>query len=121
MDAKTRQQLETRYFHASFDEIWQETKSYWNDRNPREIEIAEARPKHKLSLLFRWYFGYSMRLAFQGNRDHKVNFQIHSGPAMGAFNQWVKGTPLEDWRNRHVDDIAERLMAEASQLLSTYG
>jgi trans-AT polyketide synthase/acyltransferase/oxidoreductase domain-containing protein len=46
-----------------------------------------------------------------------VDYQIHCGPAMGAFNQWVKGTDLEDWRNRHVDEIAERLMRAAAQFL----
>jgi len=37
---------------------------------------------------------------------------------MGAFNQWVKGTALENWRNRHVDEIAEKLMQETAALLN---
>jgi hypothetical protein len=36
---------------------------------------------------------------------------------LGAFNQWVKGTPLEDWRNRHVDEIGEKLLKETAELL----
>jgi trans-AT polyketide synthase/acyltransferase/oxidoreductase domain-containing protein len=36
---------------------------------------------------------------------------------MGAFNQWIKGTDLEDWRNRHVDEIAVRLMRAAAEFL----
>ena len=48
----------------------------------------------------------------------KNNFQIHSGPAIGAFNQWVKGTELENWKNRHVDEIAEKLMTETAAYLN---
>ena len=70
-----------------------------------------------MALVFRWYFGYSSRIAFEGDMDHKVNFQVHTGPAMGAFNQWVKGTELEDWRNRHVDQIGIKLMEETGSLL----
>jgi len=31
-----------------------------------------------------------------------VDYQVHTGPALGAFNQWVKGTSLEDWRKRQI-------------------
>jgi trans-AT polyketide synthase/acyltransferase/oxidoreductase domain-containing protein len=37
---------------------------------------------------------------------------------MGTFNQWVKGTALEKWRNRHVDEIAEKLMPGTAELLN---
>jgi trans-AT polyketide synthase, acyltransferase and oxidoreductase domains len=47
-----------------------------------------------------------------------VDFQVHCGPALGAFNQWVAGTELQSWRGRHVDQIAERLMAAAADHLS---
>ncbi|PYV42946.1 MAG: hypothetical protein DMG06_12350 [Acidobacteria bacterium] len=50
-----------------------------------------------------------------------VDFPIShlvGGPALGAFNQWVKGTELESWRPRHVDQIAEKLMKETAILLS---
>lgn len=83
-----------------------------------EIEKAERNPKHKMALIFRWYFGYSSRLALQGNVESKVDYQIHCGPALGAFNQWVKGTGLEDWRNRHVDEIGKKLMTETAELLN---
>ncbi len=56
-------------------------------------------------------------MAFAGDLEHKVNFQIHTGPALGAFNQWVKGTNLESWRNRHVDEIGLKLMEETADLL----
>jgi trans-AT polyketide synthase/acyltransferase/oxidoreductase domain-containing protein len=61
-----------------------------------------------MALIFRWYFGYSTQLALSGDSKRRVDYQIHCGPALGAFNQWVKGTELENWRNRHVDVIAGR-------------
>lgn len=117
IDATTRAQLETRYFKKSIAEIFAETKQYYLGVMPQAIERAEKDPKQKMALVFRWYFIHTARLALRGNLDDKVDYQIHCGPAMGAFNQWVKGTPLENWRNRHVDDIGQRLMVAAAQLL----
>ena len=36
---------------------------------------------------------------------------------MGAFNDWVRGTDLEDWQCRHVDLITERLLAATAKVL----
>jgi trans-AT polyketide synthase/acyltransferase/oxidoreductase domain-containing protein len=85
---------------------------------PEEIEKAERNPKHKMALIFKWYFVHTMRLAMRGSSEQKVDYQIHCGPAMGAFNQWVKGTALENWRNRHVDEIADQLMLGTAELLN---
>jgi trans-AT polyketide synthase/acyltransferase/oxidoreductase domain-containing protein len=54
----------------------------------------------------------------RGTEDEKVNYQVHCGPALGSFNQWVKGTELESWRNRHVSDIGERIMKGAAAVLA---
>jgi trans-AT polyketide synthase/acyltransferase/oxidoreductase domain-containing protein len=105
------------YFKKPISEIWAETKNYFIKNGQKaEIKKAEKNAKHKMALVFRWYFGYSSRLAFAGDMDNKVNFQIHTGPSLGAFNQWVKGTPLESWRNRHVEQIGIRLMEETGKL-----
>jgi trans-AT polyketide synthase/acyltransferase/oxidoreductase domain-containing protein len=117
IDEKTRAQIESRYFKRSFEEVYQETKDFYLKVAPEQVEKAERNPKQKLALIFRWYFVHTNRLALQGIADQKVDFQIHCGPAMGAFNQWVKGTRYEDWRNRHVDEIAELLMNGAASLL----
>lgn len=115
---KTKLQLEKNYFKRPIAKIWEETQNYLKLKNKEEeILKAEKRPKHKMSLIFKWYFGYSSRLSFEGDIDNKVDFQIHTGPALGAFNQWVKGTQLEDWRNRHVDEIGEKIMEETAALL----
>lgn len=115
LDSKTRQQLQQRYFKKNFDEIYEECKRFYP---ASEIKRADQNPKHKMALVFRWYFGYSSRLALGGHTEGKVDFQVNCGPALGAFNQWVKGGPLENWRNRHVDEIGEKLMRETAELLN---
>ncbi|MUL34426.1 ACP S-malonyltransferase [Priestia megaterium] len=115
IDNKTKKQLQEKYFKRSFDDIFNDIKSRYSIE---EIEKAERNPKHKMALIFRWYFGYTTHLALNGIVDHKVDYQIHCGPSLGAFNQWVRGTVLEDWRARHVDEIADKLMKETAVLLN---
>jgi trans-AT polyketide synthase/acyltransferase/oxidoreductase domain-containing protein len=117
IDSQTRKQLEEKYFRRSFEDIWIETKNYFSRVDP-EFEKSKLSPKQKMSLIFKWYFAHSTRMAMRGVEEEKVNYQVHCGPALGAFNQWVKGTALESWRNRHVSDIAERIMSGAAALLT---
>ncbi len=95
--------------------MYEDVKAYYP---ASEVEKADKNPKYKMALIFRWYFGYSTRLALSGDQESIVDFQVQCGPALGAFNQWVKGTALEDWRNRHVDEIGFRIMNEAAEILS---
>jgi trans-AT polyketide synthase/acyltransferase/oxidoreductase domain-containing protein len=115
IDPHTRKQIEEKYFGRSFEEVWAETKSHYASRFSG---MQEPTPKQKMSLIFRWYFVHTTRLAMRGVEDARVNYQVHCGPALGSFNQWVKGTPLESWRNRHVADLAERIMNGAASVLS---
>ena len=39
-----------------------------------------------------------------------MDYQIWCGPAMGAFNQWAKGSFLDKPENRHVADLAQNLL-----------
>jgi trans-AT polyketide synthase/acyltransferase/oxidoreductase domain-containing protein len=117
IDDKTRAQLETRYFQRSLEEVYRETKEFYLKVAPEQIERAEKNPKAKMALVFRSYFVNSSRLAQKGVPEGKVDYQIHCGPALGAFNQWVKGTRLESWRNRHADEIGAILMNQAAELL----
>jgi trans-AT polyketide synthase, acyltransferase and oxidoreductase domains len=114
IDLPTRKQIEDKYFGRSFEEVWAETKKHYAGR----LAGAEPTPKQKMSLIFRWYFVHTTRLAMGGVEAGRVNYQVHCGPALGSFNQWVKGTPLESWRNRHVADLAERIMTGAASVLS---
>lgn len=116
---RTRRQLEGTFFKKSFDEIWLETMAYFKSQKlDHEIAKAEANPKHKMALVFRWYFAYCTRIAMEGKGEDRVNYQIQTGPALGSFNQWVKGTTLEDWRNRHVDEIAMKLLDATAEHLT---
>jgi trans-AT polyketide synthase/acyltransferase/oxidoreductase domain-containing protein len=117
IDDKTREQIQTKYFKRSFEEVWEETRKYYMSYLPEVIERVEGNPKHKLALIFRWYFVHSTRLSMKGSQGQKVDYQIQCGPAMGAFNEYVRGTPLESWRNRHADKIAELLMKDTAALL----
>jgi trans-AT polyketide synthase, acyltransferase and oxidoreductase domains len=119
IDAPLRQTLEKTCFRRPLDEVWQDVREHYRQRHPEQLEKAERNPKHRMALVFRWYFAHTTRLAMSGETAHAVDFQVHCGPAMGAFNRFVRGTDLEDWRHRHVDVIAERLMAGAADILNT--
>ncbi len=85
IDDKTQTQIEERYFGRSFDEVWQETKNFYLKEKPDEIEKAEKNPKHKMALIFRWYFVHTTRLAMKGSQEQQVDYQIHSGSALGSI------------------------------------
>ena len=108
--AADRERIEKKILKDSFDNIWKDTKDYFSRMDPSKIPQAEKNPKMKMALVFRWYLGNSSRWAVQGNPDRKFDMQIWCGQAMGAFNLWVKGTPLEKAENRHVGEVAELLL-----------
>ena len=116
---KTQLQIQEKFFKKTFDDVWTETRQHLLFTNrPDEVDNAEQNSKAKMARIFRWYFAHSMQLAFAGNHNERVNFQVHTGPALGAFNQWVKGTPLESWQNRHVAEIGEKIMRDTADLLT---
>lgn len=115
IDSGTKKYIEEKYFKKSIEQVYEDIKAYY----PAEIiEKAERIPKRKMALIFRWYFTYSTRLAMNGDKHSKVDYQVHCGPALGAFNQWVKGTIFENWKNRHVDEIGQKIMVETAEYLN---
>jgi trans-AT polyketide synthase, acyltransferase and oxidoreductase domains len=116
IDARTRDTIEETYFRRSFDQVWQETREYYlASGRTADAERVAAAPKLKMAAVFKWYFAHTIGLALAGRVADQVNFQVHCGPAMGAFNRFVAGTPLQDWRARDVDTIAGTLMSGAAQ------
>ncbi|MCH6160827.1 ACP S-malonyltransferase [Streptomyces marispadix] len=116
LPAKTRALLEKSYFHRTLDEIWAEVCDHYRGKGePGVVEKAAQQPKLRMALVFRWYFAYSARLALTGQPGDKVNYQVHTGPALGAFNQWVKGTATEPWQARHADSIGLMLLEGAAE------
>ncbi|UUA73390.1 PfaD family polyunsaturated fatty acid/polyketide biosynthesis protein [Cellvibrio sp. QJXJ] len=120
LDERTSLQIQEKYFKKSFDDVWEETKAYYRRVDPSKVDENKINPKQKMALIFRWYFVHSTRLAMNGDSEQKVDYQIHCGPALGAFNQWVRDTELNSWRNRKVADIAEKIMCETAATISLF-
>jgi trans-AT polyketide synthase/acyltransferase/oxidoreductase domain-containing protein len=116
---KTRIQLERDYFKCSLDEEWKRTKAFFTDRDFRQIVRAEQDPRHKMALVFRSYLGQSSKWATTGHPDRKMDYQIWCGPAMGAFNAWVRGSFMENPENRDTVTIAMNLLFGACTLTRT--
>jgi trans-AT polyketide synthase, acyltransferase and oxidoreductase domains len=112
--AAERTQLEKTVFRLSFDEVWRQTREFFERRDPPQVPKAEADPKHKMALVFRWYLGQSSRWANAGVADRKLDYQVWCGPAMGAFNEWTKGSFLEQAKNRTVVAVALNLLYGAT-------
>lgn len=105
-----RQKLEQQVFRANLDEIWAKTVAFFQERDPEQITRANENPKRKMALIFRWYLGLSSRWANTGEAGREMDYQIWCGPAMGAFNDWTRGTYLEKPENRYAADVAEQLL-----------
>ncbi|MBW7982905.1 ACP S-malonyltransferase [Enterobacillus tribolii] len=106
-----RSKLERTVFKRSLDEVWEECLKYLKAAGrDKDVALASANPKVRMARIFRWYFSYSTLLSFSNSPDDIVNYQVQTGPAIGAFNQWVKGTDMEHWQQRHVDNIALSLL-----------
>jgi PfaB family protein len=89
--------LEKKTLSRTVEEVWKETTNFYINRLHDEAKIkrAETDPKLKMSLVFRWYLSKSSGWANRGEKDRRLDFQIWCGPAMGAYNQFVKGSYLD--------------------------
>ena len=112
--SEQRDILERDFFRCRFEDEWEQTKKFFTRRDPRQIDLAEKNPKHKMALVFRSYLGRSSNWANAGDQTRKIDYQIWCGPAIGAFNHWVKGSFLEKWENRSVVTVAMNLMTGAA-------
>ena len=114
---KTRANIERTIFQRPLEEVWQACVSFFSTRDPQELTRADKDPKHKMALIFRWYLGLSSRWAITGEPTRHMDAQIWCGPAIGAFNDWTKGSFLADPKNRDVVTVAVNLMAGAAALI----
>ncbi|OQY27467.1 MAG: 2-nitropropane dioxygenase [Candidatus Cloacimonetes bacterium 4572_55] len=105
-----RDMIEKKIFHRSFDEVWRQTSRYFQERDVSRIHKAEKNPKYKMALIFRWYLGQASHWANRGEASRKIDYQIWCGPAMGAFNEWTRGSFLEKAENRDVVTVAMNLL-----------
>ncbi|MBI9074812.1 MAG: PfaD family polyunsaturated fatty acid/polyketide biosynthesis protein [Desulfatibacillum sp.] len=109
-----REKLENQIFKKTLDEVWNNTVEFFSRRDPALVAKAEADPKKKMALIFRWYLGLSSRWANTGEPGREMDYQIWCGSCMGAFNAWVRGTDLEAPENRKVADVARHLLRGAA-------
>ncbi len=124
--ATERARVERDLLRADFDAAWASTRAFWLTRDPAEVARAEADPKHRMALVFRSYLGLSSRWAIDGVAERSADYQIWCGPAMGAFNAWVRGSVLESPQRREVLQVARNLLEGAAaitraQQLRSYG
>ncbi len=82
IDSGTRDEIERRYLRRPFAEVLAEVG-------------PGGSPKQDMAAVFRSYLVQGLALARQGDATRKVDYHIPCGPAMGAFNDWVRGTELE--------------------------
>ena len=109
-----RQQLEKEVFRLPLSTVWQQTREFWQKRDPTQVERAERDDKHRMALCFRWYLGLSSKWAMDGVAERSLDYQIWCGPAMGAFNDWVCGSFLEPVDARRVTQVARNLLEGAA-------
>ncbi|MBY8886112.1 PfaD family polyunsaturated fatty acid/polyketide biosynthesis protein [Streptomyces sp. PTM05] len=112
--AGDRARLEGELFHRPLEAVWSQVAAYLGRHDPERAERARDDPRLRMALVFRWYLGSSSRWAVAGDRDRQGDFQIWCGPAMGAFNAWVRGTPWSTPDNRHAAMVAEALLSGAA-------
>ncbi len=112
--AADRQTLERDFFQCAFETEWLQTRQFFEERDPRQIERAEQDPHHKLALVFRAYLGKSSKWANAGDPSRQMDYQVWCGPGIGAFNQWTRGSVLEKPENRDCVTVALNLLVGAA-------
>jgi PfaD family protein len=111
-----REKLEKTFFRAPLDDVWQNTRAYFLNRDPHQAERGDRDPKHRMALVFRWYLGQAAHWAKDGDSGRKIDYQIWCGPAMGGFNEWASGSFLESPSRRTVAGVARNILFGAAVL-----
>jgi trans-AT polyketide synthase/acyltransferase/oxidoreductase domain-containing protein len=111
---KIRLSIEKDLLRSTFGQAWEQTRHFFEERDPGQIQRAEQNPKHKMALVFRSYLGQASLWAKTGEPNRAIDYQIWCGPAMGAFNAWARGSFLEGAGQRRIDTIAMNLLYAAA-------
>ena len=109
--------VEKQLLRATLEDAWASTRAFFMQRDPAQVERAERDPKHKMALVFRSYLGLSSRWANAGEATRAMDYQVWCGPAMGAFNEWTRGSYLEAPQQRTVVVVAQNLLVGAARQL----
>ena len=111
-----REELEKKYFRSTLEEAWEGCRRFFAERDETQLRRAAEDPHHQLALLFRSYLGQASKWANAGVVDRRLDYQVWCGPAMGAFNEWARGSFLESWEERRAVVIAKNLLVGAAVL-----
>lgn len=117
IDENLLRHIQKNYFNKSSICIYREMLKIFSTD---EINKAKTDSKYKMALILRWYFNYCKNLALRGLKFDKLNYQVYCSESMGTFNRWVKGTKLKDWRQRHADTIAVKIMNETAKAMEEH-
>ena len=109
-----REFVEKQLLRATIAEAWRNTREFFLKRDPGQVERAERDPKHRMALVFRSYLGLSSRWANSGEVTRVMDYQVWCGPAMGAFNEWARGSFLEQPENRQAVLVGQNLLYGAA-------
>lgn len=112
--AEEREKLERQVFKRSLDSVWEDTAKFFSERDPEQLAKANASPKRKMALVFRWYLGLSSRWSAAGEKGRELDYQVWCGPSIGPFNDWTRGSYLAEVEKREVVDVALHLMTGAA-------
>jgi PfaD family protein len=84
-----KQMLERTLFKKSLDAEWEQTRLFFQERDPAQLSKAASDPRHKMPCL-PILSGTILALGKTGKQDRILDYQIWCGPAIGAFNEWVR-------------------------------
>lgn len=115
-----RKRLEKQVFRMSLTQVWENTQRFFQQRDPNQLVLAAQNPKHKMALIMRSYLGQASLWARDGQSERKVDYQIWCGSAMGAFNEWARGSFLEEWQKRRVVCVALNILYGAAKVLRVH-
>lgn len=118
IDDSTRRTIQDKYFNASFEAVYADVEHELDASAPAVLGEAKQSPRRRMALTFKWYCERGLRMAQEGVHAERLNFGIHCGPALAAFNQRTQGGGLAQWRERHVDAIAQEIMGGAADFLT---
>ncbi|MGJ0509831.1 MAG: PfaD family polyunsaturated fatty acid/polyketide biosynthesis protein [Methylocystis sp.] len=113
---KERRWLETQVLRESVSDAWANCRDYLRRAHPTQMARAEHDAKLRMALVFRRYLFLGAEWARDGADDRRIDYQIWCGPAMGAFNDWVRGSALEPIGSRTVAAIGRNLLEGAAAI-----
>lgn len=116
LPAADRTALEKTIFRLPLETVWQQTQAFFRERDPSQLDRAARDGKHRMALVFRWYLGQSSGWANTGEPTRTVDYQVWCGPAMAAFNEWVRGSFLERPEERRAAVVALNILYGAAVL-----